>query len=195
MQDTIVENNLLNRALNRPASLSHRPRLVANSKNREYAIIIHNRTRSLMTLMHFNDTDAATPHRERVSRDALSTTSLYIRIATDRETSYSGLPIGSQLASERIVYSRAADNVVGACIQAYHKHICICVCIRIYARETRERHLARMLIQSNQPDGVHSKKPALQINHSNVVRCPALRKKESTRRDRLFRNRRYIFLQ
>jgi len=29
-------------------------------------MIIHNRTRSLMTLIHFNDTDAATPHRERV---------------------------------------------------------------------------------------------------------------------------------
>lgn len=52
-----------------------------------------------MTLMRFNDTGAADTVSQTSSHDTLSTTSLYIRIATDRETSYSGLPIGLQLAS------------------------------------------------------------------------------------------------
>lgn len=134
----------------------------------------------------WDSNDVATPRR-----GPRSTTSLYVRIATDRETSYSGLPIGSQLASGRIVYSRAADNA--------RARVCIQVCIiSIYTlrRNTRASTIsARMLIQSNQPNA-HSKKPAVtnkSFKRGSISRIT--RKKESTRRDQLFRDRRYIFSQ
>lgn len=84
-----------------------------------------------------------------------------------------------------------------ACVRG---HI-INIYTRVYARETRERHLARTLIQSNQPRTrararAHSKKPGpLQINHSKRSRLDVPHYAEKNRHggDQLFCDRAIYF--
>lgn len=148
-----------------------------------------------MTLMHFNDTDAATLHRERARAtrypQQVYTFELQLigkQVTADCQLDRSQHQSGQFIRKPRIMLSALVFKHI---INLYAS-----VRVHSYIRSRDARAPFGAHVNSiKSTDDAHSKKPALQINHSNVARCPALRKKESTRRDRLFRDRRYIFLQ